>query len=691
MTNKDEDQHKGWLQELKTFQETELDNRERAREADQFILDPDGQWQPDIARRLDSARRPRMTFDQTTPAIEFIMADIEDMDFGVNVKPLAGDANKDDAELREGMIRTIEANSDATSIYRDAARRMIRRGFDAWIVRSKYTDSWCFDQDLAIENVSNAINRVWLEDTSTNPDSSDCDTGYVLTSLSPTAYKKQFPKGEMKSVDDGYVKGDDYSSYQPEVVVIGERYYRKETMIEVAQLSNGEVVEIDDKFKSIVDELGAKGITVARTKTIKDFNIYHRFFDGGGYLSEEKRTPFKSMPIVTVYGNYELQGNSSKITYSGMVQKLMDYQRSLNYAKSREIEEGALAPRTKFWMTKKQAKGHEAQLQRMNVSAEPVQFYNPDPEAPQPYQTGANQINPHLNQLSQDMSVGIQVSAGVNNAMNGQNAGRMSEEALRMQIDRGVGATRKWVNALVKGIRRTGEILVEAMPTVYDTKRVFQITGIDGTEKQVTLNEEVYDNESGQMVQLNSLSKGKYKVFCDAGPAFANKMEAGIASMLEYASIDPTIMQIGGDVMLKAVDAPLIGTVAERKRAMMLQQGMIPQSEWTEEEAAQMQAAAQQPKEPDASMIMAQAELLKGQADMQEQQNRATELQLQAGKVQADAQAKIDKLESETALNVAKLQQGQQKIDDDFVLKATELEIKANQDLNKQISDNKNI
>ena len=145
-SEKDNSEHNGWIQELSEFQTSDLDQRQQARECDRFLLDKDGQWEESVARTLDTQKRPRYTFDQTTPAIEFIMADIEDMDFAVNVKPHSGEATKELALLREDMIRSIENDSNATKIYRDACRRIIRRGFDAWIVKAKYRDEWSFEQ-----------------------------------------------------------------------------------------------------------------------------------------------------------------------------------------------------------------------------------------------------------------------------------------------------------------------------------------------------------------------------------------------------------------------------------------------------------------------------------------------------------------------------------------------------------------
>ncbi len=689
--NKDNNEHLSWIQELDDFQQSDLDQRQQAREADRFLLDKDGQWEESVARSLDSQKRPRYTFDQANPVVENIMTDIEDMDFGSVVKPSGGEATKELAKTYEGMIRGIEAESNATEVYRNACRRIVRRGFDAWIVRAKFKDEWSFEQDLTVDAIPNAINRVWTSNTSTKPDSSDSDVAYVLTSSSPEAYKEQFPDGSGVSIDDADLS-ENWDLYRPDVITFGERYYKKETMREVCQLSNGEVVEKDENFKKVVDEYAAQGVTVVREKKVKDFKVYHRFFDGGGMLSEERETVFKTLPVVTVYGNFELLGESSKITYSGIVLKLMDYQRVFNYAKSREIEEGALAPRKKLLMTKKMAAGNERQISSLNVSADPVLFVTPDPEFGSVQEIGGAQVNPNLANLANDMAIGVQVTGGTNNAMNGQYAARMSEEALRMQIDRGTGATRKWVNALANGIRRTGEILVQTIPSVYDTKRQFMILGQDGSEEMIMLNDEVYDTQSQKMVVVNTLNKGKYKVTCDAGPAFANKQEAGLAAMIEYAAIDPTIVQTGGDLMLKSINAPLVGEMAERKRKQLLMAGAIPEEQMTDEELEQMQQAAQQPKQEDPVVML---ERMKEQNIMLSHQNKAKQLELDTAKAITEAEGKGAKLQSDILTNARKLEQNQQKLDDDARDKATKnaidllkVEADVGRDLNAELQDN---
>ena len=99
-----------------------------------------------------------------------------------------------------------------------------------------------------------------------------------------------------------------------------------------------------------------------------------RKFDGKDWLDESQETVFDQIPLIPLYANYKIYDN--KLIYHGIVEKLMDQQRVLNYSVSREIEESALAPRQKYLMTTDQAAGHEDKLETLNVNIDPVLFYN---------------------------------------------------------------------------------------------------------------------------------------------------------------------------------------------------------------------------------------------------------------------------------------------------------------------------
>jgi hypothetical protein len=304
----------------------------------------------------------------------------------------------------------------------------------------------------------------------------------------------------------------------------------------------------------------------------------------------------------------------------------MDPQRVFNYSKSREIEEGALAPRAKWWMTEKQAEGHEEQLQTLNTNSDPVQFYNPDPEAPgQPQQNGGAQINPGLASISESMRGIIGQSAGMFAANMGDNPGLQSGIAIEALQDRGDKGNNKYAQAREIAQRQTARILVDSIPRVYGPKRQIRLLNEDGSQEVATVGELVEDRQTGQIVTLNDLSQGSYDVTCTSGPSFKNRQNETVKTLVELGKVDPSVIEIGGDILASNVSAPGMKDVAKRKRQMLFESGMIPVDQMTEQELAMYEQMQAEPPQESPEMVLARAEEAKAQADAMAVQQKAQE------------------------------------------------------------------
>ena len=619
---------------LTAAQSADSDMRDQARDAQLFVSKKDGQWEPYWWNA--NQNKPRYTFDMTCPIVDQVAGEIEQADFDIRVSPAGGSATKDVALTYDGIIRNLENISNAKDVYTDAARGMITTGYDGWRVVQKYADDNSFDQDLIIEKIHNFIDRVWFDPAAEKQDKSDARYCFVLHPMAKDEFDKRYPDASGASVPDDR-DGDAYYD-KAEVVVIGEFLYVEKEERELVLMSNGQTYEVNDDYEKVVDDMATVGVTEVKRRKRKVSKVCSRFFDNDGWLGDDKDTVFSRIPVVPVYGNYKIIEN--KTVYSGVVEKLMDSQRVLNYSMSREIEEGALAPRAKYWMTLTQAAGHEDSLSTMNTNSDPVQFYNVDPEMPgPPQQNGGAMVNPGLRTISEAMRGMIGYSAGMFASNMGDNPGLQSGVAIRSLQNKGDNATYKYNKAVQVAIAATGKILVDAIPKVYDTERTMRILYEDNSYEMAEINQPVIDQQTGEVVILNDLSQGVYDVICKAGPSFKNRQQETLELIIEMAKVDPTIMQIAGDVMMQNINSPAADQIAERKRDQMIKAGMIPQSQLTEEEmAAMQQQMAQQGQQQDPASIMAQAEMLKGQAEMARAQIEQMKVQNEQMKIQVEAQ-----------------------------------------------------
>lgn len=647
------DSHDWMLQKLKEAQEADHDNREKARQASAFVDERTGQWEEKWYN--DCAGKPRYTFDLTSPIVDQVQSVLMKADFTVKVLPGSGDASKECAEVYDGLVRNIEAISNAREVYSKAGKGMAKKGLDGWLITQRYVDGDSFDQDLVIEWVPDWINSVWFS-PHTEQDASDADMAWRLVGMTPEDFKARYPDQTVNS-SVGTDRTETRYYYRPDLIMVGQYWYKKEEPRELVLMTNGRVYEVNDEFKAVADDLALLGVTEQARRKRKKVCVYSRMFSEDGWLGEPQKTVFENwIPLVPLYANFDVV-EEGKIIYYGAVEKLIDPQQVFNYSLSREIEEGALAPRAKYWMTPKQAAGHKDTLETLNTNSDPIQLFNVDPELPgAPQQIGGAQINPGLARISEAMQSIIGASAGMFAANMGENPGLQSGKAIEALQDRGDWGNNKYLESRTIAQRQTGRILVDTIPRVYLPSRQVRLLSEDGTFEVETIGDEVIDNQTGRVVVLNDLSKGQYDVTCTAGPAFQTRQSQTVTALTEVGAIDPSVIGIGGDILLKNISAPGMDLLAQRKRRQLFQAGMIPIEQMTDEEKAELQQMQNQPPQEDANMVLARAEEAKAQADLIDAQTKQFETQAQVE--QKNKELQIKAFEAETDRYKAEIERG---------------------------------
>jgi hypothetical protein len=671
---------------VKESQDASNDTRQAARDAKLFLNKRDGQWDPYAIEKMNG--RFRGTFDMCTPIVDQISGEIEQSDFSLNVSPSGGDSSMDVAKTYDGLIRNIRNVSNADAVFNDASRSNVIGGFDAVEVVQEFIDGDSFDQDLVIKKVPNALDSVWFDLGSVKQDGSDAKWCVKLIAMPAAEYKERFPDGNNQSVGDDRQSNAFYN--KADFVTVGQLYYKKKVNIELVRMNNGAVYRVDDKFESVQAELEQQGITIEKDnegnekrRKRKSWRVHSRLFDGGDWLGEEEKTVFNDLPIIPIYGNFDIFEN--KVIYFGKIEKLYDQQRILNYAMSRDIEDGALSPRRKYWATGEQIEGYEDTIQTMNTNNDPLQQYNHVEGTPPPFMQGGIEASNGLQTTIANTQQMISASANSFNALQGNANPLQSGIAGSQQIEQGNIGSIKWFKSLETMVCQVGRVLINAIPRVYDSTRQVRILEEDGTSSMVTLHQTIFDEQSQQNVELNDLSKGDYDVVCDFGPAFNSQQKETTQAFLDMAAIDPSFLQQGKDIMLKNLSVPGMDQMAERARVELLNAGLIPESQWTDEERQQIEQqqaeAQQQPPQEDPNLIFARAEEGKAQADQMNAQTKQQQAQFDAQVKSAEVQLDQDKVALEREklqldvamfertgqdkfnVEVAKIDQGQQALD----------------------------
>jgi sarcosine oxidase gamma subunit len=529
---------------------------------------------------------------------------------------------------------------------------MAVKGCDGWEVVQAYQDGDSFDQDLMIVTVPNWLNRVWLG-PHTEQDGSDAAYAWKLVGLTEDEYKAKYPKREIPSS----VSTDQTSKLRycgrDDLILVGTFYYLKPVERELVIMSNGKTHVVDDKFEKIADEYAAMQITELRRRTRTVMKVCTRQFDNDDWIEKPKETVFQNwIPLIPCYANFDYMDDA--VEYYGAVEKMIDWQRNYNYSMTRQIEDTAFSPRMKYWLTATQAQGYTDTLETLNTNNDPVQLFNADPEMPgYPQYLGGAQVNPGLNLISESMRNGLPMSAGLFAASLGDNPGLQSGVAIEALQDRGDIGSNKYIEARTIAQRHTGRILVDAIPRVYDIGREVRILGDDGSVNMETIGELVQDQQTGEVVQVHDLSEGQYDVTCTAGPSFTNRQSQTVDAMTKLGSVDPSVIQLGGDILADNINGPGMSVIAKRKRRQLFTQGVLSPDELTDEEKAELQQQQGQQPQEDPMMVAARAEEAKAQADLMTAQTKQAEAQLNAqismkGVEQKDKELQIKAYEAET-------------------------------------------
>lgn len=649
--------HSQVITSLENSQGSEEDSRDMAQEADLFLNARDGQWEPRIARAW--VDRPRYTIDQVNPVLNGVLGEMARMDFAISCTPNGGGATVAMAEKYAGIIRSIENMSKSRYIYKHAARVMTGQGLSGWRVVTKERVNNPFVQDLVIEEITDFKQRVWFDDGTVKRTAEDAEESWVLSSIPLAEYNRLFPKGSGSSVSDGR-KHNAYRQKKTDVVVIGERYFQKVVKKTFVLMSNGRIYEVTPDFDKVRDELLASGIAVTDERETDTIVMQHQLFDGADFLNDPVDTVFNSNPVIPCYANWDISEN--RIIYWGLVEKLMDPQRILNYAESKKVAESALKPVEKVWIEKGQAEDADVLegLATANVNSDPHQFYNHVEGVPAPFKQPAQQPDGVLIETAASSKQYIKDTSNYNDAARGVGLSGQSGETVNRLQNKGNISNFEYYTAMEIAIGRTADVLTPAIPKIYDTPQEMNLINLDGTQESYNILDRVFDKETRQYVTINDLSVGNYQVTCSAGPAFQSSQQEAARNMLAAANAYPPIMERGSDIFLRNLNDPAMNLVADRMRKMLLEQGAIPDDQMTDEEKAYVAQKTEDAKQSQANDPLSQAQLGLAQAELKKAEAQVMDTVSKMEERQQKAQADLQKMIIDAQFKSEQLAQLQQ-------------------------------
>ena len=635
------------------------------------------QWTPEALKAREG--RPTHVLNELPQFIRQITGDMRQARPGIKVVPVDDVADPDVATKIGGIVRYIENRSYAQSVYTGAADSQVACGIGHWRVLTEYAAGTTFNQEIRIGAVDDSVAVIWDAD-SILPTREDAGHCFVPVDMSRAKFKSRWPEAkadgfEIKasSAFDNW-HGDDF-------IRVAEYWLKKPIKLLLAQGPDGsirnltqETADLDSATaKQFTGLLEAQGYRVGKRDGFK----VCRYLMTCAEILEEEDWPGQHIPIVPLIGEEVRIGR--EVYRHGVVRYGREPQRMVNYYASAETEVIALQPKAPWIGTEKQFKNHYDLWETANTKNHPFLMYTPDASAPPPQRVQPPVASEAIQLGGAQAAAKLRSVIGIYDASLGARSNETSGIAIRRRDAQADTGTFVYHANFALAIQRTGQIIVDLIPHIYDSERIVRIIGEDGKPDLAKINQKVL--QDGQESRLNDVTVGSYDVMTVEGPSYATMRDEAREGLATFIQSLPAAAPVLGDIYAKMQNWPDADKIAERLQTLLppavkqqLKKDAPPEPPTPEEEAAAQEAEIKQR----AVMIELEGKELQNQKTKVEIAQAANELQ--AGGVDQSAaikaQAEMTKAASDRQMAELELVGKQQELDQKRRLGEIDIELK---------------
>jgi hypothetical protein len=562
---------------FKRWQDWETDFRSRYINDIKFAnADSDNgwQWPQDLRADREANKRPALTINKTARLVAMITNDASENKPAITIKPTGNDSSYKSAQVYEGLVRDIEYKSAAQVIYDDCTVSQVEGGIAYFRIEQVYTEDVSFDQELRITPVRDHLG-VFLDCDIKQKDGSDALWGGVFDDMPREEFEKLNPDIDMQDIGNVTVFHEDE----------GETWL-KEDSIRIAEYYR--IIQANDELYWVEDDKGVES-TFKASDAPKGFRntlingkykkrkIVTRNLEwykiAGNKIIDRRKLKGKYIPLIRVVGIERII--DGKLERKGYVRAIKDAQRMYNFNASQEVEGVSLQTKTPWVGPAAAFEGNEVAWNNANTSNAAYLTYKhldpdgnplPAPQRLEPPKSIDGFIQGMQLADNQMAMVGGREEAGL-----GREGQEKSGLAIQQRQRMGDKANAIWLTNLAIALCYAGRIIIDLVPHIYDTKRVVQIMGKDGTQSKVTIDPTADDpyqeTKEADVVQvLFNPAVGKYEVQSAPGPAYATQRQEAWNAFVQIVTGAPALIDEIGDLMFRSADFPLADKIAERLR-----------------------------------------------------------------------------------------------------------------------------
>ncbi|MCJ8334766.1 MAG: hypothetical protein MJH10_11040 [Epibacterium sp.] len=632
-------------------------NRNAALEDSLFVAGE--QWDDTIKQRRIREKKPVLTINRLPAFIGQLVGNRRMNETQIRVTPDVG-GTKPAAQLRQGIIRSIEKTSRADRAYNNAFQNSTICGIGNFGVTIDYAFDDVFERDARIYTIPNPLAVVW-DANSVEPTGADAERCFVIEEVDKDDFDKVYPdaatgdleydSGISQNFGDGW-----YEEGKIRVVHYWEMQYEERTLV---LMRNGDVNDVTDMSSNELREIFPNIVLDETTgepymrKSLRSKAVCH-ICTGKQILEGPIELPIKRLPVFRVPG-WEIDTAYNRQRF-GVVRFAKDPQRMHNYWRSVIVEKLMLTPKAPWVASAEAVEGRENQWRNAHLSNDTLLIYNGS-AGQVPTRTEPAQLESALIQEASMASQDMKDVTNIHEAALGMTSNEVSGKAILARQKVGEIGSVIYLDNLDMAIEECGKVLNDLIPVLYDTHRVVKVIDVDefGTEQErlAVIN--------GEVEEEPDITVGKYSVTVHTGPSQVTRRLEAAEGMLNMVNAMPQFMQVAAPEIVEAQDWPGAGKIAKRLRKQL---GLADPEDMTPEEQQAAQAAAQAAQREQQMKDAAFA------AELAEKQAKTVEMNARAAK----ARAEIQKMVMDTIIDLQRLQNETDRVELDAIEVAARIE-----------------
>ena len=473
----------------------------------------------------------------------------------------SNDDDTDVASVREDLIRNIEMQSRADRSYDQAFESMIQCGDGAFKVAVKYARDDVFDQDIDIEPIEDVMATVW-DRFSVDPTGRDAKRVFVDDRIPKDEFTRKWPQAaggsnimEVDKIDRVTMAG----WYDQESYRVTEYWRMIERQKTLALFQDGKMFEVteDDDTEELVQKHGP----VQKTRIVWCRYAQMHYCTGWCILAGPYEYRLNRLPIIRMSGRI-INIGGRRVRY-GLVRFMKDPARLKNFWRSIAAEQLGYAPKAQWLATQSAIEGRQESFRKAHLTRDPLLIVNDEAvigqniqriEPPAPQQA----IFQEVQMNTQDMK---DVS-GIQDASLGIRSNETSGKAIMNRQHEGDIASQTYYDNADAALLEAGDVINQLIPAIYDGTRVVRLIGKDESIKFQRINDPMDPTSP-------DLSVGVFDVALTTGTSYTTRREAAAEAMMDAIQVWPQLMEIAGDIVVKAQDWPGADELSQRIQKTM--------------------------------------------------------------------------------------------------------------------------